>query len=104
MFEVAYLCNGWVKKDGVKAIGPTLVNPIDFAFSPRLTEKQKQRKSKLKVNSLIKKKININLQLMSNKAIPFQNEIKLIHSDFCYYGIYYSKKDRQGGSYFYFIF
>ena len=45
----------WVKKDGIKAIGPILVNLIEFAFRPCLTEKQKQRKSKLKVNSLIKK-------------------------------------------------
>ena len=41
MFEVEYLCSGWVKKDGINAnlvslIGLSLDPPIDFAFSPRL--------------------------------------------------------------------
>ena len=44
MFEVEYLCNGWVKKNRVNVIlvysntiGLTLDTPIDFAFSPHLT-------------------------------------------------------------------
>ena len=40
MFEVEYLWNGWVKKDGVNAnyaIGLILYIPIDFAFSTRLS-------------------------------------------------------------------
>ena len=48
MFEVEYLCNGRVKKDGVNAnlafaIGLTLDTPIDFAFSPRLSSDKPQR-------------------------------------------------------------
>ena len=41
MYEVKYLCNGWVKKNGVNA-NLMLHNwrnfryPIDFAFSPRV--------------------------------------------------------------------
>ena len=41
VFEVEYLWNGWVKKDGVNA-NPVLCDlpnfkySIDFAFSPRL--------------------------------------------------------------------
>ena len=41
---------------------------------------------------------------MPNKMIPFSYEIKITHSDFCYYGIYYSKKDRHSGSLFLFYF
>ena len=41
MFEVEYLWNGWIKKDGVDAnliqYCPYLSYQIDFAFSPRLT-------------------------------------------------------------------
>ena len=55
----------------------------------------------LKVNSLIqKKKINIKLQLMPNKMIPFPYEIKITHSDFCYYDIYFSNKECYSGSLF----
>ena len=54
---------------------------------------------KLQVNSLIKK--NINLQLMPDKMIPFPYEIKVTYSDFCYYGIYCSNKDRHSGSLFF---
>ena len=36
-----------------------------------------------------KKKFNISLQLMPNKMISFPYEVKITHSDFCYYGIYY---------------
>ena len=41
MFEVEYLWNGWVKKNGVNANlvyyhSPNFNYPIDFAFSPRL--------------------------------------------------------------------
>ena len=47
MFEIQYLQNGWVKKDGVYANLVqydclTLDTPIDFAFSPRLNEKRYQ--------------------------------------------------------------
>ena len=44
MFEVEYLKNGWVKKDGVNtnlvlyAIGLPLDTLIDLVFSPRLTQ------------------------------------------------------------------
>ena len=41
---------------------------------------------------------------MPNKMIPFPTEIKITHSDFCYYGIYYSNKDRHSGSLFLFYF
>ena len=41
---------------------------------------------------------------MPNKMIPFPNEIKLTHSDFCYYVIYYSNKDKQSGSIFFILF
>ena len=42
MFEVRYLWNGWVKKDGVNVSlvlhdWPTLITLIDFAFSPWLS-------------------------------------------------------------------
>ena len=42
MFEVEYLRNGWVKKDGINAnlVQRNLHNfkyPFDFAFSPRLS-------------------------------------------------------------------
>ena len=37
---------------------------------------------------------------MPNKMIPFPYEIKITHSDFCYFGIFYSNKDRQSGSLF----
>ena len=42
VFEVEYLCNGWVKNNGVNAnlvytIRPTLHTPINFALSPRLS-------------------------------------------------------------------
>ena len=42
MIEVEYLCNGWVKKDGVNAnlvqyIGLTLDTALVFAFSPLLS-------------------------------------------------------------------
>ena len=37
---------------------------------------------------------------MPNKMIPFPYEIKITHSEFCYYGIYYSIKDRQSGNLF----
>ena len=36
--------------------------------------------------------------------IPFPYELKITHSDFCYYGIYYFNKDRQSGSLFLFYF
>ena len=39
---------------------------------------------------------------MLNKMIPFHYEIKITHSDFCYYGIYYSNKNRVE-AFFYFI-
>ena len=32
----------------------------------------------------LKKKFNINLQLMPNEMIPFPYEIKITHSDICY--------------------
>ena len=32
--------------------------------------------------------------------IPFPNEIKITYSDFYYYGIYFSNKDRESGSHF----
>ena len=43
MFEVEYLWNGWVKKDGVNANLvqydlPNFKYPIGFVFSPRLNE------------------------------------------------------------------
>ena len=41
---------------------------------------------------------------MPNKMIPFPYEIKITHSDFCYYGIYYSNKDRHSGSLFLFYY
>ena len=41
---------------------------------------------------------------MPNKIIPFPYEIKITHSDFCYYGIYYSNKDRHSGSLFFILF
>ena len=41
---------------------------------------------------------------MPNKMIPFPYEIKITHSDFCYYGIHYSSKDRHSGSLFLFHF
>ena len=41
---------------------------------------------------------------MPSKMIPFAFEIKITHFDFCYYGIYYSDKDRHNGSFFYLIF
>ena len=43
MFELEYLYNGWVKKDGVKinlvlCDWPNFLDtPIDFAFRPRLS-------------------------------------------------------------------
>ena len=40
---------------------------------------------------------------MPNKMIPFPHKIK-ITPDFCYYGIYYSKTDRQSRSLFLFHF
>ena len=40
---------------------------------------------------------------MPNKMIPFPYEIKISHSDFCYYGIYYSNKDKHSGSLFFYI-
>ena len=41
---------------------------------------------------------------MPNKMIPFSYEIKITHSDFCYYGIYYSNEDRHSGRLFLFHF
>ena len=41
---------------------------------------------------------------MSNKMIPFPNELKITHSDFFYYGIYYFNKDRHSRSLFCYIF
>ena len=41
---------------------------------------------------------------MPNEMIPFPYEIKITHSDFCCCGIYYSNKDRHGGSVFLFYF
>ena len=41
---------------------------------------------------------------MPNKIIPFPYEIKIAHSNFCYYGIYYSNKDRRSGNLFLFYF
>ena len=46
MFEVEYLCNGYVKKNGVNANlvlcdWLTLDTSIDFAFSPRLSRSKK---------------------------------------------------------------
>ena len=41
---------------------------------------------------------------MPNKMISFPYEIKIIRSDFCYYGIYSSNKDRQSGRIFSFYF
>ena len=41
---------------------------------------------------------------MLNKMIPFPCEIKITHSDFCYYSIYYSDKDRHSASLFLFNF
>ena len=41
---------------------------------------------------------------MPNKMIPFPYEIKITHSEFCYYGIYYSNNDRQSGSLFFILF
>ena len=40
---------------------------------------------------------------MPNKMIPFSYEKKITQSGFCYYGIYYSNKDRQSGSLSYFF-
>ena len=37
---------------------------------------------------------------MPNEMIPFSFEIKITHSYFCYYGIYYSNKDGQNESLF----
>ena len=41
---------------------------------------------------------------MLNKMISFPYEIKIAHSDFCCFGIYYSIKLRQSGSLFLFCF
>ena len=41
---------------------------------------------------------------MPNKMIAFSYEIKIIHSDFCFYGIYNFNIDRQSGSLFLFYF
>ena len=42
---------------------------------------------------------------MSSKTIPFPYEIKITHSEFCYYGtIYYFNKDRRSGNLFLFLF
>ena len=65
---------------------------------------KKTKVTQVKVNLLIKKKFSINLKLMPNKMIPFLFEIKITHSDFCFYGIYYSDKERQSGTFFLFYF
>ena len=41
---------------------------------------------------------------MHKKTIPFPYEIKITHSDFCNYSIYYSNKDRRSGSLFILLF
>ena len=41
---------------------------------------------------------------MPNEMILFSPEIKITHSDFCYYGIYYSNKDRRSGDLILFLF
>ena len=41
---------------------------------------------------------------MPSKMIPFPYKTKITHSGFCYYGIYYSNTDRQGGSFLFYFF
>ena len=41
---------------------------------------------------------------MPNKTILFPFEIKIAHSDFCFYGIYYFNKDRPSESLFLFFY
>ena len=40
---------------------------------------------------------------MPNKMIPFPQQLKITHFDFCYYSIYYSSKDRHSESLFFCI-
>ena len=41
---------------------------------------------------------------MPYKITPFSYEIKITQFDFCYYGIYYSNKDRHSESLFFTLF
>ena len=41
---------------------------------------------------------------MPNKMVTFPYEVKITHSDFCFYDIYYSNKDCHGGSLFLLLF
>ena len=81
MFEVEYLCDEWVKKDGVNGNlvlwdWPNFEYPIDFSFSPRLRG-TKQNHITTTVDEILQSR-SVNDRRVLNSGILIKKDVSLI--------------------------